>query len=64
MSQMGQTRRSGGVLVTSGLPSASDISLLRTKRRDVPEAVFKPVESELACLALSPFALSGKEADA
>ena len=25
---------------------------------------FKPVESELACVALSPFALSGKEADA
>jgi hypothetical protein len=25
---------------------------------------FEPVESEFACLALSPFALSGKEADA
>ena len=66
-SARGQTRRGQPILPGSDVCYAPFITKNRPALQYVAkgqERSFKQVESELACLALSPLALSGKEADA
>jgi hypothetical protein len=49
---------------SAATPRGRTISRMEIKCTVTAMRSFKPVESEFACLALSPFALSGKEADA